>query len=138
MLIYFGFTHCPDICPTELRKMVKALELLAQRGITSRDVVPVFVSLDPTRDSVLQTRLYVQTFSPHIVGLTGTPEQCQLAARAFRVYSSKTNDSDDDYLVDHSIVMYLVDRGGRFQAYYPMSVTAAQLAERIEAIVSKA
>jgi protein SCO1/2 len=137
MLLYFGFTNCPDICPAELRKMMSVVRRLDAVGVTEQDLVPLFISLDPARDTVEQTRLYVRDFGPRLRGLTGTPQQCENAARAYRVYSSKTSDDEEDYLVDHSIVMYLVDRGGTFADYYVMTVTAEEMAERIAKIVKK-
>jgi len=82
-------------------------------------------------------RLYVKDFGPELRGLTGTPAQCEAAARVYRVYASKSTDSEDDYLVDHSIVMYLVDRGGVFSEYFGKNVTPDEMTTRIEKIVSR-
>ncbi|EEF30267.1 Protein sco1, putative [Ricinus communis] len=105
-ILYFGFTHCPDICPDELQKLVAAIDKIKEKA--GLEVVPVFISVDPERDTVEQVREYVQEFHPKLVGLTGNPEEIKKAARAYRVYYMKTTEEDSDYLVDHSIVMYLM------------------------------
>ncbi|XAR68799.1 hypothetical protein NMG60_11000169 [Bertholletia excelsa] len=106
-VVYFGFTNCPDICPVELQKLVEAVDKIKKKsGI---EIVPVFISVDPERDTVEQVREYVQEFHPSLIGLTGTPDEIKKTARAFRVYYMKTEEEGSDYLVDHSIVMYLMD-----------------------------
>jgi protein SCO1/2 len=135
LLLYFGFTYCPDICPAELHKMSQALELLEQRGIDGDILQPLFISIDPNRDSVAQVRYYVREFHDRLRGLTGTPQQCADAARQFRVYLSRAGEDPNDpndYLVDHSIIMYLVDRSGQFVAYYGQTKTAQEIADAIE------
>ncbi|KAJ4837675.1 Protein SCO1 1, mitochondrial [Turnera subulata] len=106
-VIYFGFTHCPDICPDELQKLVTAVDKIKEKE--GFEIVPVFISVDPERDSVEQVREYVKEFHPKLVGVTGNPDEVKKAARAYRVYYMKTVEEDSDYLVDHSIVMYLMD-----------------------------
>ncbi|XP_051114258.1 protein SCO1 homolog 1, mitochondrial isoform X2 [Andrographis paniculata] len=101
-LIYFGFTHCPDICPDELQKLASAIDKIKEKS--KLEVVPVFISVDPERDTVEHVREYVREFHPKLIGLTGSPEQVKNAARAYRVYYMKTEDEGSDYLVDHSIV----------------------------------
>jgi protein SCO1 len=135
LLLYFGFTFCPDVCPAELRKMATVVDLLEKRGIGADTLQPMFVSLDPNRDTVAQVRYYVRDFHDRLVGFTGTPDQCADAARQYRVYSSRTGDDSadsNDYLVDHSIITYLVDRGGQFSAYYAQTKTAAEIADAVE------
>ncbi|KAL6073363.1 Cu-binding protein [Balamuthia mandrillaris] len=141
MLIYFGFTFCPDICPAELSKMSKAVDLMEQNeGVEPGLVVPMFISVDPYRDTVKQIRLYVKDFHPRMVGLTGTPQQVEKAARAFRVYSasSQHNEEDEDYLVDHSIFFYLMDKEGEFLQYYGSDVDAPKMAKLIAEELKKA
>ncbi|CBI22811.3 hypothetical protein VitviT2T_011751 [Vitis vinifera] len=105
-LIYFGFTHCPDICPDELIKVADAVDKIkAKIGV---DIVPVFISVDPERDTVEQVHEYVKEFHPNLIGLTGNPDEVRKAARAYRVYYMKTEEEGSDYLVDHSIMMYLM------------------------------
>ncbi|CAJ2670799.1 unnamed protein product [Trifolium pratense] len=105
-LMYFGFTHCPDICPEELQKLVDAVDKIKEKsGIQT---VPVFISVDPERDTVEQVAEYVKEFHPKLIGLTGSVEEIKSVARAYRVYYMKTAEEDSDYLVDHSIVIYLM------------------------------
>lgn len=115
-LVYFGFTHCPDICPDELLKLAAAIDKIKEKaGI---DIVPVFISVDPERDTIEQVREYVKEFHPKLVGLTGTPDEIKKVARAYRVYYMKTAEEDSDYLVDHSIVMYLMDPNMEFVKFF--------------------
>lgn len=102
-LIYFGFTHCPDICPDELQKLAAAVDNIKDKG--DIEIVPVFISVDPERDTVDQVREYVKEFHPKLVGLTGNSDEIRKVARAYRVYYMKTEEEGSDYLVDHSIVM---------------------------------
>ncbi|KAJ0983203.1 hypothetical protein J5N97_011458 [Dioscorea zingiberensis] len=128
-LIYFGFTHCPDICPDELQKLAIAVDKLKEKsGI---DIVPVFISVDPERDTVEQVREYVKEFHPKLVGLTGTPDAIKQAARAYRVYYMKTEEEGSDYLVDHSIVMYLMSPNMEFVKFFGKNYDADALAEGI-------
>lgn len=123
-LLYFGFTRCPDICPAELVKVGEVLALLkARRG---PEVQALFVSLDPKRDSLEQLRFYARDFDDRIDFLVGTPEQIKTAARRYRVYSSIADgDQDsDDYLIDHSIVLYLNGPDGGFLDFFTQSTNA--------------
>ncbi|XP_038998632.1 protein SCO1 homolog 1, mitochondrial-like, partial [Hibiscus syriacus] len=105
-LIYFGFTHCPDICPDELQKLTAAIDKIKEKaGI---EILPVFISVDPKRDTVEQVHEYVNEFHPKLVGLTGSTDEIKKVARAYRVYYMKTAE------VDHSIVMYLMDPNMEF------------------------
>ncbi|KVI11449.1 Copper chaperone SCO1/SenC, partial [Cynara cardunculus var. scolymus] len=107
-LIYFGFTHCPDICPDELQKLAAAIDKI--KGKAGFEIVPVFISVDPERDTVEQVREYVKEFHPKLIGLTGHPDEIKKAARAYRVYYMKTEEEGSDgsdYLVDHSIIIIM-------------------------------
>jgi cytochrome oxidase Cu insertion factor (SCO1/SenC/PrrC family) len=117
-LLYFGFSACPEICPTELRKLSAVYERLSARE--RRSLQMVFVTCDPWRDSVRVVREYVARFHPQMRGFTGTPAQVANICRQYRVYHSKpprgaeVDTEDADYLVDHSIFIYLMDKvGGR-------------------------
>lgn len=151
-LIYFGFTTCPDICPDELEKMAEVIEIV-EKGINNNNnskskndnnnskinkLVPVFISIDPERDTTKVVKEYVKEFHPNLIGLTGTKEQCAKAARAYRVYYHKTNESSKDYLVDHSIIMYLIDKNGDFVAFYGKNFEAKQMASSILEHMNKA
>lgn len=118
ILIYFGFTFCPDICPDELEKIGGVIDKL--NGVKHLpQLYPLFISVDPIRDTPAKVNEYLKEFHPHIVGLTGTPEQVDQVAKNYRVYYSQSKpDQDNDYLVDHTIVAYLVNPKGEFVDYY--------------------
>ena len=129
-LMYFGFTYCPDICPMELKKMSQALDMLPEEA--KPRIVPLMVSVDPWRDSIAQLAGYVHDFHPRLIGLVGTPQQTDSITRKFRVYTSKgPEESDGDYLVDHSIFMYLMDKEGKFLDYYGVAMEADEIAQSI-------
>lgn len=116
LLVYFGFTFCPDVCPTELGTVAAALDALEDQG---ERVTPVFISVDPERDTPEAMADYVSRFHPRMVGLTGTPQQVAAAARAYRVYYAKVNRPEmSQYLVDHSSFIYLVGPDGRVRALF--------------------
>src|SRR3546814_5055281 len=104
----FGFTYCPDVCPTELSQMATTMDLL---GEDAQKLQPVFVTIDPERDTVEAIGQYVGQFHPRMVGLTGTPEQIAAAAKAYRVYYSKSKQEGGDYTMDHSTFLYLLEIG---------------------------
>ncbi|KAG5476498.1 hypothetical protein LSCM1_04210 [Leishmania martiniquensis] len=119
LYIYFGFTNCPDVCPEEMAKMARVIKHLDKK--VGRDYwQPIFISLDPKRDTPEKVREYLSDFSPRIMGLVGTQAEVEEAARQYRVYFAIPDAeamSEDDYLVDHSIIMYLMDPEGRFSDY---------------------
>lgn len=135
-LIYFGFTMCPDICPAELTKVAEALEILQKKGrqVSSEKgaILPVFISVDPDRDSPARSSEYAKEFHPAFIGLSGTEEQVKRTAKAYRVYYSRDESEDDDYLVDHSIITYLMDPSGEFKEFYGQNSNARDIAARIE------
>ncbi|MFN4090513.1 MAG: SCO family protein [Alphaproteobacteria bacterium] len=134
MLIYFGFTYCPDVCPTELQAMGQAVDKVGARaGAKAEAVQPIFISVDPERDTPEMVGQYVQAFHPRMIGLTGTPEQVAAAAKAYRVYYRKaTVDGATDYLVDHSSIVYLMDRDGRFLTHFSHGTSPEAMAKGIE------
>ncbi len=131
MLIFFGFTHCPDICPAELQVIAQALE---QLGDKAKTVVPIFITLDPERDTPEAMANYVKSFGPNFVGLTGSPEAIAAAAKAYRVAYSQVenNNSAGDYSVDHSALVYLMDPEGRYVTHFSYGLSADQMAEKLE------
>jgi protein SCO1/2 len=115
-LVYFGFTYCPDICPTALWEMTQALDMLAEEAPEKAErVTPVFITIDPERDDVAAVKAYAEHFHPRMVALTGTPDQIAQAAREYRVYYKKVEDaSAATYLMDHSGFIYLMGPEGDF------------------------
>ena len=116
-LVYFGFTYCPDICPTDLMQMALAVDQLGQAGEL---VQPVFITVDPERDTPEHLKEYVQPFHPRFVGLSGDAIAIQAAARAYRAYYNRSNGYDrSDYTVDHSAFIYLMGPDGEYLAPFP-------------------
>ncbi len=132
LLIYFGFTFCPDVCPTELQVMATALD---QLGPQADQVQPLFITIDPERDTPQQLAGYVSQFHPRMAGLTGTPEQIAAAARAYRVYYSKVPNKENDgyYTMDHSSFVYLMSPVGRFLDAFSHGNTTDKMAQGIRA-----
>lgn len=113
--IYFGFTHCPDICPDELDKMSEAIDIIQKKAPNS--LRSIFVSVDPARDSPEVLRSYLDEFHPSLIGLTGTWQQVKEMCKVYRVYFStppELKPGEEDYLVDHSIYFYVMDPEGDF------------------------
>jgi protein SCO1 len=136
-LIYFGYTMCPDACPTALNDIAGALEAL---GPLAAQVQPIFVTVDPDRDTRAVLGKYVKAFDPRIVGLTGTPEQIAAVTKVYRVYYAKVADKDapDGYLMDHSSVIYVMRPGdGRLVATFTHESSSAQIAERLRKLLAK-
>lgn len=137
VLIYFGFTHCPDVCPDELEKMCAAVDLI-DADSSVPNIVPFFITVDAERDSVKAVADYVAEFSPKLIGLTGTAEQIGNAAKAFRVYYSQgPRDSENDYIMDHTIITYLIDPDGNFVDYYGQNKTDEEMSNSIKIHMTK-
>ena len=127
MLVYFGYTHCPDACPTALQDMADAL---AQLGPQADEIVPIFITIDPARDTVAYLKGYAEQFDAHFVSLTGSPEQVAAAAKAYRVYYRKATDTPN-YLMDHSSIVYLMGRDGKFLMHFTPDTTPDQMADAL-------
>jgi len=132
LLMFFGYTHCPDFCPTGLQSMAEAVDALGADGDA---VVPVFITIDPARDTPALLAEYVPLFHPRLVGLTGTAEQVAAAAAAWRVYYARGPGDDDDYLMDHSTLIYLVDPEGRYLSHFRHGTDPAEMAEGIRSLM---
>jgi protein SCO1/2 len=129
MLVYFGYTYCPDICPATLLAMSQALDQLGQAG---DQVQPIFITIDPERDTEAQMKLYAANFHPRLLALTGGAEQVSVAEKAYRVYAKKvTEPGKADYLMDHSSFIYLMDREGKLVALISPGADPAAMAEAI-------
>ncbi|KAI7868852.1 SCO1/SenC-domain-containing protein [Spinellus fusiger] len=115
-LVYFGFTHCPDICPEELEKMTHVMNAVEKNLCPS--LLPVFITCDPKRDTVPVVKEYLEDFHPAIIGLTGEPETIVEVAKSYRVYVKIPDTADEDYIVDHSSYFYLMGPHGQFIECY--------------------
>lgn len=130
-ILYFGFTHCPDVCPDELDKLGEMLETLRGEGITLK---PIFITCDPARDSPEIIKEYLEDFDPSIIGLTGSYENVKNACKQYRVYFSTPPDvkPGQDYLVDHLIFFYLMDPEGQFVDVIGREATAPEGVDKIK------
>ncbi|MDD2868452.1 SCO family protein [Neomegalonema sp.] len=128
LLIYFGFTFCPDVCPVGLDRMSEATEILEAAG---RKVTPVFITVDPERDTIPVMAAYTQHFHPRMIGLTGDLQEIDAAAQAYKVYYGKRPDPDfaDGYTMDHTGFTYFVDAQGRFRSFFRNGATAQEIAD---------
>jgi protein SCO1/2 len=129
MLIFFGYTFCPDVCPTEMQTISLAMEEL---GDDAENVIPVFISVDPKRDTVEVMADFVDAFHPSLVGLTGTEKQISEVKQKYRVYSQKADDEDPDYyMVDHTSFTYLMGRDGELVTVFSYGTSADAMADKI-------
>ena len=132
-LLFFGYTHCPDTCPTALNELSLALD---QPGVKREDVEIVFITVDPERDTPAVMKSYVQSFDAPIIALTGSPDAVAQAAKAYRVYYAKHPRADGEYDMDHSAVIYVMNPDGRFTASFTPDSTADAIAERLRKLTS--
>ncbi len=126
MLIYFGYSFCPDVCPTTLQEMADAFDKL---GLKKGRVAPVFITVDPARDTPHVLKDYLKSFGPEFVGLTGDSKQIGQAARVYRVFIRKHPLPGGNYSMDHSGVIYLMGPDGRFVTYYEDEIGPDKMAE---------
>jgi protein SCO1/2 len=132
-LVYFGYTHCPDACPTALNDIAVALdELGPKRGA----VRPVFITVDPERDTPDVLKAYVTAFDTPILALTGTPGEIAQAAKSYRVYYAKHPEAGGDYSMDHTSVIYVMDPQGRFTASFTHESSPEEIAERLKKLLA--
>jgi protein SCO1 len=132
-LVFFGYTHCPDTCPTALNEISLALD---QLGKKRQDVEVVFITVDPERDTPDVLKSYVQSFDAPIIALTGSPEAVKQAAKAYRVFYAKHPRQDGDYDMDHSAVIYVMNPEGRFTATFTPDSTADAITRRLQKLIS--
>lgn len=129
LLVFFGYTYCPDVCPTTLAVMKTALDMMGSRADR---VVPVFISVDPKRDTPEKLKNYLSSFGPRFVGLTGDDKAIASVAKEYRVYYQiRPAEKGADYTVDHSGVVYLMDGSGRFIANYALDNSPDMMAQDI-------
>ena len=124
-LIFFGYTHCPDVCPTSLFEIS---EVLRAMGKDADKVNAVFISVDPERDTPATMKDYLSSFDPHLEGLSGDPAETAKVITSYRVYAKKVPTKDGDYTMDHTALIYLMDRDGRFVSPFNMKRTPEEAA----------
>ena len=129
-LVLFGFTFCPDVCPSALQVVSAALDRL---GPKAERFVPILITVDPERDTPMQLASYVQSFHPRLVGLTGTPAEIDAAVKAYRVYVRKVADpkSSAGYNIDHTSLIYLMGPDGAYVTHFAHTTNADVMAERL-------
>jgi protein SCO1/2 len=135
MLVYFGYTFCPDVCPTTLSEIADAMDKL---GPVAARVQPIFITVDPKRDTPTVIKQYAANFGPKLIGLTGSPEQIAKVAKEYRVYYAehRTGPGPNDYSMDHSSIIYLMGPDGRFIQPIPADDSATTIASDIKKAVS--
>ncbi len=138
MLVYFGYTYCPDVCPTELQAISNAMDLLPKD--VAKQIQPIFITVDPERDTVGAMADYVSHFHPRLIGLTGTLEQTSAAAKAYRVYYAKAFEEgepkdSDTYLVDHTAFIYLMGKDGSYIRHFNQGESPEKIAEGLAKVV---
>lgn len=127
-LVYFGYTFCPDVCPLDVSRNVEAVDVLAERGVAA---TPVFITIDPERDTPDVVAEYAEVMHPKMIGLTGSAQQIKAASQAYRTFYRKQPGGGEDYLVDHSTFTYLVLPEKGFVDFFRRDATPDDMAERV-------
>jgi protein SCO1/2 len=135
MLVFFGYTYCPDVCPTTLAVMASAFDKMGKRADR---IAPLFISVDPKRDTPEKLKTYLASFSPRFVGLTGSPDAIASVAKEYRVYYREHQEENGSYTVDHSGIIYLMDPDGAFVTNYSLDTAPDALAADLEKRISAA
>lgn len=131
MLVFFGFTHCPDICPSGLQVLSAAIEKVGGKAL---ELVPVFITLDPERDTGPLLASYIKSFRPGIVALTGSRADIDAAAKTYRVYHQKVP-AGSDYTIDHSAIFYVMDETGTYKGHIPHTTNVDEFADALKKIL---
>jgi cytochrome oxidase Cu insertion factor (SCO1/SenC/PrrC family) len=135
LVVYFGYTHCPDVCPTDLHAIALAVDHLGEAG---EAVQPLFISLDPERDTPAVLAEYVSLFHPRLIGLTGTADEIAAVARLYKVAFRKYRPPDGGpYLIDHTGFIYLFDRSGRYRGFFPPGTSEERMLEIISPLLDE-
>lgn len=134
-LIYFGYTFCPDVCPLDILRNAQAVGILDDEGV---EVTPVFITIDPERDTVNVVRDFTDNFHERMLGLTGSAEQVRAASQAYRTYYQREDTDDEFYLMDHTTMTYLMLPEYGFQEFYRRDVTPEQMAANVSCFVDAA
>lgn len=127
-LVYFGYTFCTDVCPLDVARNTEAVDILEERGF---DVTPIFISIDPKRDTPQVLADYAQNLHPKLVALTGSEDQVKAASQAYKTYFKAQDSGDDFYVVDHTTMTYLMLPGSGFAEFFTREVTADKMAETV-------
>lgn len=129
-LVYFGYTFCPDVCPADLLTLSATMQAL---GNDANKIAPIFITIDPERDTIEQLQQYMQNFDPRITALTGSKEAIAQAANGYKVYYQEVEDQKmTGYLMDHSAIIYLMDPRGRYLTHFPHGTNAELIVEKIK------
>jgi len=129
-LVYFGFTYCPDICPTTLNKLSNVISTLEKYKI---DIMPIFITIDPKRDTSLLLKEYLGHFHPKFIGLTGSEEDLKYVADLYKVFYTRAEaaENSDNYMIDHSSFVYLMDKNGKYMKHFYMNTPEEEIIEYI-------
>ncbi len=127
-LVYFGYTFCPDVCPLDVQRNADAVDILFEKGLT---VTPVFITIDPARDTPEVLADFTSAISPRMIGLTGTAEQVQAASTAYKTYFKQQPADDEYYLMDHTTYTYFMLPGAGFTEFFDRDITAEAMADKI-------
>ena len=130
-LIYFGYTNCPDVCPLDMNRISMALEIIEADEGGLENLQPVFISIDPARDTPEVVGAFLDRYHPSFIGLTGTPAQMDVAARAYKVAYEDILAADGQPLINHSSHIYLMDETGKYITHFGPELTPAMLAEKV-------
>ena len=134
MLVYFGYTFCPDICPAALINMTEAL---TKMGKKASQIQPIFITIDPLRDTSPHLKIYMENYHPSFIALTGDMPHIEIAKKAYRVYGAKAkpDDSTTDYIMDHSSIIYVMDRQGRFITHLNHTTLPEEMIRILEQVI---
>ncbi len=138
MLVYFGYSYCPDICRIELHKITLALELLEKDGYDISAIQPLFITVDPERDTVAELKEYVLDYHPSLIALTGTPAEIKAVTDRYKVYYKKRPiDGSDDYLMDHQSFIFVMDQDGVYNRIFSGKDTPQDIATVFKSVLDK-
>jgi len=138
MLVYFGYSFCPDVCRIELHKLSTAFQILEEEGLDLTPVAPLFITVDPERDTVAELADYMLDFYPGFTALTGTPEEIADVAKKYKIYYAKREQEGiDGYLMDHQSYVFVMDREGAFNRIFSSRDTPQDIADALKPILKK-
>ncbi len=132
MMVFFGFTHCPDMCPTTASSFTKILESL---GNKANSIAPIFISVDPERDTSAVLKEYLSNFDKRIIGLTGTKEQIKTVASVYKAYFAQSKTAEGDESVDHSGFIYIMDKNGAYVQHFPYDASVQDITSSISGLL---